>query len=64
MKKSNEIKFGIIDIMTGLNGMDRLSMKLTDAKQINFEDYMHESLNTNTFSQTQINYQKCNGVRF
>lgn len=63
MKKSNEIKLAIIDIMTGLNGMDRLSMKLTDTKQINFEEYRQEHLSLSSSSRTQLNYQKSNGVR-
>jgi len=41
-KKFNELKLGIMDVMTGLNGIDRYSTKLTDMKQLNFEDYLTE----------------------
>lgn len=38
-KKFHEVKLGILDIMTGLEGTDRWSTKLTDIKSVTFNDY-------------------------
>ena len=38
-KKFNEVKLGIQDIMTGLDGIDRLSSKLNDQQTFAFSEY-------------------------
>lgn len=51
-KKFNELKLGVLDIMSGLDGMDRYSTKLTDIKITNFSDY-HNSMLSSSFAKSQ-----------
>lgn len=39
-KKFNEWKLGVQDIMSGLDGADRYSTKMTDIKAMNYSDYV------------------------